>query len=442
VVDGLWRIAGGKLENVSPGFDRLVAIGDLSWSDYEATVPIRVHSINTDGWRGPSNGAGIGLIGRWEGHFLLADEQPRLGWRNMGALAWHHWYVDGTALWEMRGDTGKLIDTHAGDGVQLGVDYIFKLRVESSDTLGQPATYRLKHWRAGETEPEGWTMEAVGVDGEPGSGSLVLVAHQVLATFGDVTVRPLNAPPPRTYLPMTISPSVGTTVNGVAYANNDLLQKTAAATPWEEVFDGGSAGLRANVVGLAGGGTRWLMTFGTSQTLPVDGAAATFTPWDVAGFDAATRAWSWELDGSDVGLTTTAEKIDALALDPVDGALLVSTMGTAAVRDAAGTTIKAQDEDLLAFRGTRGPASAGAWSLRFDGSKVRGLGVEDVVGASVAGGDVYVSIAGAFVVDGVRGAGKHVLRLRPEGDGYDAAAVWFAPEAGYGAAFDAFEVGP
>lgn len=257
VVDGRWRLAGGKLETVVPGFDRLVAIGDLSWTDYEVVVPLRVHSINTAGWVGPSNGAGIGFISRWEGHYLLADEQPRLGWRNLGALAWHHWYVDGTTQWEMRGDTGKLIDTDGRSPVQLGVDYFFKLRVESSETPGQPATYRLKHWRASEPEPGGWTLQAAGVNGEPQSGSLVLVAHQVMASFGDVVVTPLNVePPPPTYLPVIVSPKANTAVAGVDYTRNDLLARSAAGAPWAEVFDGPSAGLAANVVAFASDGGR------------------------------------------------------------------------------------------------------------------------------------------------------------------------------------------
>ena len=70
VVDGLWAINGGRLETVAPGYDRLVAIGDMSWTNYEVTVPVTVLSLNTAGWGSPSNGAGVGLIARWTGHIL------------------------------------------------------------------------------------------------------------------------------------------------------------------------------------------------------------------------------------------------------------------------------------------------------------------------------------------------------------------------------------
>jgi len=88
VVDGQWAINGGRLETVVPGFDRLVAIGDMSWTDYEVTVPVTVLSLNSAEWGPPSNGAGVGIIVRWTGH-TSNGEQPGEGWRRLGALAWH-----------------------------------------------------------------------------------------------------------------------------------------------------------------------------------------------------------------------------------------------------------------------------------------------------------------------------------------------------------------
>lgn len=63
-----------------PGYDRLLAIGDMSWKDYEVTVPITVHSLNTNDL---SNSAGVGLIARWRGHFQVGSEQPAAGWRKL-----------------------------------------------------------------------------------------------------------------------------------------------------------------------------------------------------------------------------------------------------------------------------------------------------------------------------------------------------------------------
>ncbi|MCB0187751.1 MAG: hypothetical protein KDE31_25965, partial [Caldilineaceae bacterium] len=62
---------------------------------------------------------------------------------------------------------------------------------------GKASYYRFKSWRTSEVEPKSWDMEGYGRIGEPTNGSLMLVAHHVDATFGDVTVRPLSAITPR-----------------------------------------------------------------------------------------------------------------------------------------------------------------------------------------------------------------------------------------------------
>lgn len=208
VVDGLWTINGGLLQNVMPGFDRLVAIGDMKWTGYEATVPVTVHTINVNGWSGPSNGAGIGLIARWQGHYQISDEQPRLGWRDLGALAWYHWYTNGTAEYEMIGEGGATLGSFAGQPVALNKPYVIKLRVEPAETPGGTATYRFKMWPAAESEPDGWLIEGAGSPGEPASGSLVLVAHQVMASFGTVQITTLDPQPPPAnliYLPAAMT---------------------------------------------------------------------------------------------------------------------------------------------------------------------------------------------------------------------------------------------
>ena len=52
VVDGRWSIVGGELRNDLQNYDRLVAIGDLAWTDYEVTVPVTVREIDPAGFRG------------------------------------------------------------------------------------------------------------------------------------------------------------------------------------------------------------------------------------------------------------------------------------------------------------------------------------------------------------------------------------------------------
>ena len=179
-------------EIVFAGYDRLVTLGSLSWTDYEVEVPVTVHAVN------PSiNGSGVGIIARWTGHFdndgngNPDDQNPRMGWRQLGALGWYTWDKKGTAGFEMIGRGGPVITSRSDQAIELDVPYIFKLSVQSSSFAGNTATYRFKYWPAAEDEPPQWFMTGTGNLGEPTSGSVVLVAHQADVSFGDTTVRPI-----------------------------------------------------------------------------------------------------------------------------------------------------------------------------------------------------------------------------------------------------------
>lgn len=194
VVDGQWAINGGRLETVVPGYDRLVALGDMSWTDYEVTVPVTVLSLNSDEWGSPSNGAGVGLLVRWLGH-VETGTQPSDGWRRFGALAWYRWSPNGSSAFEMLGHGGRELIKRTDRTIALNTPYIFKLSVQSSLFAGSPSTYRFKFWPVGQPEPAEWYMTAIGNSGEPDHGSIMLVAHQAMVSFGNVTVTPLPAGP-------------------------------------------------------------------------------------------------------------------------------------------------------------------------------------------------------------------------------------------------------
>lgn len=190
-VDGFWSISGGALKTVMPGYDRLVALGGMNWTDYEVEVPVTIHSIDY-----ASNSTGVGLIVRWLGHFDTDNNpntNPNLGWRRLGALAWYRWDRTGNAAFEMLGNGGQAIATPRNDkALELDVEYIFKISVQSSTFAGNTSTYRFKFWPAGTPEPPQWFMTGTGRTGEPSAGSVVLVAHQAMVSWGDVSVRPIE----------------------------------------------------------------------------------------------------------------------------------------------------------------------------------------------------------------------------------------------------------
>ncbi|MCA9950673.1 MAG: hypothetical protein KDE48_13570, partial [Anaerolineales bacterium] len=202
VVDGQWTTQNGVLQPLTFDYDRLVAIGDMSWTDYEVTFPMNVHAIDTSGFGGPSNGAGVGLFMRWQGHNNLSGEQPSRGWDDLGALTWYRWSPQNSEGLEMLGGGGAWITGNPLEELEFDVPYMVKASVQSAP--GGPAYYRFKMWKAADPEPVAWDMESQGLVGEPESGSVVLVAHHVDVAFGNVTIKNLD----------DIRLTVNSTVNG------------------------------------------------------------------------------------------------------------------------------------------------------------------------------------------------------------------------------------
>lgn len=189
VVDGQWAISGGTLNTVAPGYDRLVTLGSMNWTDYEVEVPVTINSLSPS-----TQGSGVGLIVRWQGHYDTGDgSQPTDGWRRLGALAWYRWAGNGNTAFEIRGNGGQdIIEPNNDMPIEIGVPYIFKLSVQSSSFSGNAATYRFKAWPAGQPEPPAWLMSASGNPGEPATGSVVLVAHHANVSWGNVNVQPIT----------------------------------------------------------------------------------------------------------------------------------------------------------------------------------------------------------------------------------------------------------
>ncbi len=198
IVDGQWAKTGDTIRPTWLDYDRLIGIGDMSWTDYEVVVPITIHAIDAaDGFKSPSNGPGIGMIMRWSGHYQETTEQPRIGWRELGALGWFRWSRDAnsniSAGLQLLGYFNKELAANPAIVPEFGKAYLFKMRVESVANAGD--IYRFKVWEAAQAEPAAWHMEGRGVAAEPTRGSLLLVAHHVDASFGKVTVTPLTNNP-------------------------------------------------------------------------------------------------------------------------------------------------------------------------------------------------------------------------------------------------------
>jgi hypothetical protein len=158
-----------------------------------------------------------------------------------------------------------------------------------------------------------------------------------------------------------------------------------------------------------------LMSFDNAATI---GSLGTVDDSDIVQFDATSLGdntagtFTFFFDGSDVGLDTKGENVDAIELLS-DSRLLISTEGNVSVPGIGG---KQQDEDLLAFTpSSLGSNTGGSWALYFDGSAVDlATRDENMTGAAVAAnGDIYLTTLGNFAVPGLSGAGEDVFICTP-----------------------------
>ncbi|OQZ01683.1 MAG: hypothetical protein B6D36_13815, partial [Planctomycetes bacterium UTPLA1] len=215
-----------------------------------------------------------------------------------------------------------------------------------------------------------------------------------------------------------------TTVPGVGtVANEDIVAYDTGTGAWSLYFDGSDVGLSSFAIDaltvLPGGellisvdvdGTLAGLTGGPSGTSIDDSDIVQFTPTSLGASTAGT--WTFYFDGSDVGLTTTAEDIDALFIS-ASGQLVISTLDAPSVTGLSSL----QDEDLIAFTPTRlGSVTTGTWSYYFDGSDVElaTSSNEDVDAAcSVSTGEILLSTLGSFAVTGVSGNDEDVFEFTP-----------------------------
>lgn len=211
-----------------------------------------------------------------------------------------------------------------------------------------------------------------------------------------------------------VSSNTGGLVNGVPFADEDILTVGVSTGLWALYFDGSDVGLGATDVDafeMLPTGDILLSLDSASFDVPGvgvidDSDIVRFTSTSLGENTAGT--FTMFFDGSDVGLDTDAEDVDAIALTPA-GQLLMSMLGNASQ--------SIRDEDLLRFTPTSlGWETSGSWAMYFDGSDV-GLAAqsENVWGAWVdAGtGDIHLSARGAFDVPGVTGDGADVFVCAP-----------------------------
>lgn len=202
-VDGNWGLEKRGLRTLRTGYDRVFLIGDTTWMDYEVTLTFIFH--RADPQTGPlSGGNGVGILMRFTGHVTGGSRnfphgQPKWGYQPFGAIGWLRW-KDGSdrdpSIQFYRGDNDNTqnfgtISLIPGDHYQIKMQCL----TLPDDGIEGVTLYRFKIWRSGEPESSKWLWE---VDQKSmhalRRGGLVLLAHHVDVTFGEVRIVQIPGP--------------------------------------------------------------------------------------------------------------------------------------------------------------------------------------------------------------------------------------------------------
>ncbi len=194
VVDGNWKITPQGIRTQDVYYDRVLAIGDTSWRNYEVTTTVAFHGYTSPEEGPPTyNVSHAALATLWPGHDR-DSLQPNRKWHPLGATAEFR-ITDGykNCRWRIF-DGDNFYEEQKEDqyrNIKEGVIYGMKHRVE--DLPDNSVQYSVKLWEADEEEPKDWDFQAVETSKtKHPSGSCLLIAHNTDVTFGNIDISPLK----------------------------------------------------------------------------------------------------------------------------------------------------------------------------------------------------------------------------------------------------------
>lgn len=217
------------------------------------------------------------------------------------------------------------------------------------------------------------------------------------------------------------------TAGSVAFEDEDIVlcdrSGGVGTCQWSMFFDGSANGIPINVDVTAFAvldENNLLLSFRTPVKI---GKLGKVDDSDIIHFNRLAPAndrFTYFFDGSDVGLTTDDERIDALTFDD-QGRLMVSTEGNYSVPRTGGGALNGTDADLIVLSGTlNGDKTTGTWAMYFDGS-VAGLNTpqEDIWGSWIDQNtdEVYITTRGDYSIGGLSGTGTDIFVCDPANQG-------------------------
>jgi hypothetical protein len=177
--------------------------------------------------------------------------------------------------------------------------------------------------------------------------------------------------------------------NGTNVDDSDIVRFTptslgaTTAGTFNFYFDGSDVGLTANsedidAIGVLSDGRIIVSSSGNFSGTGASGVDADMFVFNATSLGSVTSgSFALHFDGSDVGLSTSSEDIDAGGVTST-GALLLSTSGAFTVTGVSGS-----DEDILQFTGTFGSITSGTYSMFLDLSTIGISTAADVTGVEI-----------------------------------------------------------
>ena len=192
VVDGRWKLTPQGVRVVEPYYDRVIALGDLSWDNYEIQTTVTFHGLREPNAEQGDAGANVihaALAVRWPGHDM-DTRQPHVKWYPLGATAEFRVNPSWSGCsWRILGGGRVVMEETEKRAVELERPYAMKHRVDN--TPDGAARYRVKLWEADSPVPDKWDVELLKKPPDVHQGGALLIAHYTQVTFGNVEALPV-----------------------------------------------------------------------------------------------------------------------------------------------------------------------------------------------------------------------------------------------------------
>jgi len=207
-------------------------------------------------------------------------------------------------------------------------------------------------------------------------------------------------------------------LDGVAFKPGDILVYTSLDDTWRMWFRAADYGLKGNLAAFDRHGQSLYLTFAVTQNIPTVGPVAAH---DVLSYYPGNPDWgeepSWTLmfDGSQVGLTTNSERIDALAVGSewYAGRFYLSTGGKAQLLHGGGQWHIANNDVMAYVGGLENGLMNGSYQALL-GGQAAGFGRANVVGLDVSEDGRYLSFDRNLALGGAVFAPGDIALCTPE----------------------------